>query len=73
MNSMRAKMAVSHDQLKIVLKDVVNCDNRLTRANVLLAILYKELSDTESDIASTRIQIKARSTLVLNSVISSMG
>eukprot|EP00798_Chlamydomonas_sp_ICE-L_P013988 gene13988-biopygen23079 len=70
MNSMRAKMAVSHDQLKIVLKDVVNCDNRLTRANVLLAILYKELSDTESDIASTRIQIKDKRTLVLNSVIS---
>eukprot|EP00798_Chlamydomonas_sp_ICE-L_P024908 gene24908-biopygen19330 len=33
--------------------------------------LYKELSDTESDIASTRIQIKAKRTLVLNSVISS--
>eukprot|EP00798_Chlamydomonas_sp_ICE-L_P013590 gene13590-biopygen22708 len=71
MNSMRAKMAVSPDQLKVVLKDVVNCDNRLTRANVLLASLYKELSDTESDIASTRIQIKAKRTLVLNSVISS--
>eukprot|EP00798_Chlamydomonas_sp_ICE-L_P014617 gene14617-biopygen23663 len=70
MNSMRAKMAVSPDQLKVVLKDVVNCDNRLTRANVLLASLYKELSDTESDIASTRIQIKAKRTLVLNSVIS---
>eukprot|EP00798_Chlamydomonas_sp_ICE-L_P001109 gene1109-biopygen2494 len=69
-NSMRAKNAVSPDQLKVVLKDVVNCDNRLTRANVLLASLYKELSDTESDIASTRIQIKARRTLVLNSVIS---
>jgi chromosome segregation ATPase len=73
MNSMRAKMAVSPEQLKVVLKDVVNCDNRLTRANVLLASLYKELSDTESDIASTRIQIKARRTLVLNSVISIMG
>eukprot|EP00798_Chlamydomonas_sp_ICE-L_P017907 gene17907-biopygen26867 len=72
MNSMRAKIAVSPDQLKVVLKDVVNCDNRLTRANVLLASLYKELSDTESDIASTRIQIKARRTLVLNSVISSL-
>eukprot|EP00798_Chlamydomonas_sp_ICE-L_P032082 gene32082-biopygen9552 len=71
MNSMRAKIAVSPDQLKVVLKDVVNCDNRLTRANVILASLYKELSDTESDIASTRIQIKARRTLVLNSVISS--
>eukprot|EP00798_Chlamydomonas_sp_ICE-L_P027985 gene27985-biopygen13729 len=71
MNSMRAKIAVAPDQLKVVLKDVVNCDNRLTRANVLLASLYKELSDTESDIASTRIQIKARSTLFLNSVISS--
>eukprot|EP00798_Chlamydomonas_sp_ICE-L_P008332 gene8332-biopygen13462 len=71
MNSMRAKMAVSPDQLKVVLKDVVNCDNRLTRANVLLASLYKELSDTESDIASTRIQIKAKRTIVLNSVISS--
>eukprot|EP00798_Chlamydomonas_sp_ICE-L_P029239 gene29239-biopygen8543 len=68
MNSMRAKMAP--DQLKVVLKDVVNYDNRLTRANVLLASLYKELSDTESDIASTRIQIKAKRTLVLNSVIS---
>jgi chromosome segregation ATPase len=73
MNSMRAKMAVSPDQLKVVLKDVVNCDNRLTRANVLLASLYKELSDTESDIASTRIQIKAKRTLVLNKVISIMG
>eukprot|EP00798_Chlamydomonas_sp_ICE-L_P000194 gene194-biopygen2161 len=71
MNSMRAKIAVSPDQLKVVLKDVVNCYNRLTRANVLLASLYKELSDTESDIASTRIQIRARRTLVLNSVISS--
>eukprot|EP00798_Chlamydomonas_sp_ICE-L_P031714 gene31714-biopygen6567 len=71
MNFMRAKMAVSPEQLKVILKDVVNCDNRLTRANVLLASLYKELSDTESDIASTRIQIKARRTLVLNRVISS--
>jgi chromosome segregation ATPase len=73
MNSMRAKIAVSPDQLKVVLKDVVNCDKRLTRANVLLASLYKELSDTESDIASTRSQIQARRTVVLNNVISSMG
>jgi chromosome segregation ATPase len=72
-NSMRAKTAVSTDQLKVVLKDVVNCDKRLARANVLLASLYKELSDTESDIASTRRQIQARRTVVLSSVISSMG
>eukprot|EP00798_Chlamydomonas_sp_ICE-L_P000695 gene695-biopygen436 len=70
MNSMRSKIAVSPDQLKVVLKDVVNCDKRLARANVLLASLYKELSYTESDIASTRIRIQARRTLVLNSVIS---
>eukprot|EP00798_Chlamydomonas_sp_ICE-L_P005450 gene5450-biopygen4656 len=63
MNSMRAKMAVSPDQLKVVLKDVVNCDNRLTRANVLLACLYKELSDTESDIASTPPHVVSTATI----------